>query len=108
MDIKAWLEQAGEPVAEVAFRPGKAPKSYPYITFLDHVERSGGDMLNLEKRHSLTVERYSDTADDNMTLEELFDAKAVKHTKEKQWLSDDQCYMTTYDFETILIEREDI
>ena len=102
-DIKSWLSAAGEPVAETCFPPGDAPP-LPFIVFLDTVQRGGGDMRNLMKTHSLTVERYSDTSDDNSVLEALFDAEAIKYKKEKQWLNDEECYMTTYDFD--LIERE--
>jgi hypothetical protein len=106
-DIKAWLETAGEPVAETCFPPGEA-KVLPYICFLDSVERTGGDMKNLLTRHSLTVERYSRTADDNAALEALFDAGAIPYTKDRQWLSDEECYLTTYDLQRDLIEREEI
>lgn len=104
-DIKSWLEAAGEPVADTCFPPKEAPP-LPYIVFLDEITREGGDMRNLAYRHSLTVERYSDTDGYNTALEALFDAQALKYTKEKQWLNDMECYMTTYDLQTDLIERE--
>lgn len=107
LDIKAWLKTAGEPVAEICFPPKEAP-GMPYVVFLDSVERMGGDMKNLLRRHSLTVERYCDTSDDNVALEALFDAGAIAYKKEKQWLDDEGCYLTTYDFQTDLIEREAI
>lgn len=107
MLIKAWLEAAGEPVAEICFPPGEAPE-LPYIVFLDTVSRGGGDLRNLMQRHSLTVERYSGTDDDNAALESLFDAKALEYEKTRQWLGDEGCYMTTYDLKTDLIEREEL
>jgi hypothetical protein len=102
-DIKAWLEITGEPVAETAFIPNDAPP-LPYIVYLDTVKRGGGDMKNMMQNHSLTVERYSETSEDNARLEALFEAQAIKYKKEKQWLSDEECFMTIYDFD--LIERE--
>ena len=57
-------------------------------------------------RHSLTIERYSDTNDDNAALDALLDAQAIKYKKEKQWLTDEEFYLTTYDLQTDLIERE--
>lgn len=105
LDIKAWLSGAGEPVADTCFRPGKTPKM-PYINFLDAVERTGSDMKNLMSRHSLTVERYSESDDYNTALEALFDAKALEYKRERQWLSDESCYMTTYTFQTDIIERD--
>lgn len=107
MNINAWLETAGEPVSETCFPPGEAPAP-PYVVYLDTVERSGGDMKNMIRRHSLTVERYSNVSDDNTALEALFDAGAMKYTKDKQWLSDEECYLTLYVLETDLIEREAI
>lgn len=107
LDIRAWLESAGEPAAETCFPPGEAPNP-PYLVFLDSVERRGGDLRNLLRRHSLTVERYSKTADDNVALEALLDAAAIPYAKDKQWLSDMECYLTTYDLQTDLIEREEI
>lgn len=106
LDIKTWLAQAGEPVADTAFTPGDAPE-LPYVCFLDSVTRGGGDTENLIRYHALTVERYSEANDDNAKLEELFDEKAIKYKKEKQWLDDDQgnCFLTTYDFESLLTER---
>jgi len=105
LDIKAWLETAGEPVADTCFLRGEVPE-LPYVVFLDTITREGGDMRNLMYRHSLTVERYSNADGYSTALEALFDTKALKYTKEKQWLSDMECYMTTYNLQTELIERE--
>lgn len=106
LDIKAWLETAGEPVAEICFPPGEAP-DMPYVVFLDSATRSGGDMKNMLRWHSLAVERYSKTDSDNDALEALLDAGAIPYAKDKQWLSDMECYMTVYDLQKDLIERED-
>lgn len=105
LGIKVWLEGSGEPVADTCFPPGEAP-GLPYVVFLDHVQRAGADLRNNLRRHSLTVERYSETEEDNSALESLFDAQAIKFTKDKQWLSDEECYLTIYDLQTDLIERE--
>lgn len=103
MDIKTWLETAGESVADTCFPPGEVPP-LPYIVFLDKVERGGGDMHNMMSTHNLTIERYSETVDDNVALETLFDAQAIKYKKDRQWVTDIGCFLTTYDFD--LIERE--
>lgn len=104
LDIKTWLASAGEPVAEVCFPPGEAP-ALPYVVYLDSITRGGSDLRNILWQHALTVERYSNTAEDNAGLEELFDAAAIEYTKDKQWLSDEECYMTTYDFQNFLTEK---
>jgi hypothetical protein len=102
--IKTLLETAGEPVADTCFPPGEAPP-LPYVVFLDTTTRGGGDLRNLMTTHDLTVERYSESGDDNPALEAIFDAQSCKYKKEKQWLSDIECFMTTYS-NILLIERE--
>lgn len=108
MDIKAWLEQAGEPVAETCFPPGDVQPP-PYIYFLDSANHGGGDMRNLMVKHNLTVERYSDTPEYNPKLEALFDAAGLEYDREQTWLPDpDDMYETIYTFKTPLIERTEI
>lgn len=102
-DIKTWLEQAGEPVAETCFPPGEAPP-LPYVVFLDSIERGGADMKNISRRHAVIVERYSTVQEDNLKLEGLLDDAVIPFTKEKTWVNEIECYMTTYDFN--LFERE--
>ena len=101
LDIKQWLLSAGEPVADTGFARGDAP-GLPFVVFLDTVTNSGSDNANLLQNHGLTVERYCDTTDDNPALEALLDALAVGYKKEKQWLNDMECYMTTYTFDLYL------
>lgn len=107
LDIKTWLEQAGEPVAETCFPPGDAP-GLPYIVFLDAQDHGGADMRNLLTKHDLTVERYSDTAEYNAAMEALFDAKGFEYTREQTWLSDEGMYETIYTIKTPIFERTDI
>jgi len=98
LDIKAWLEATGEPVADTAFVDAVP---MPYIVFLDSAKHGGADLQNVLIRHSLTVERYAATDEDNEKLEVLFDAKAFEYKKDRMWLDDIKCFMTTYDFDFI-------
>lgn len=108
MDIKAWLEQSGETVTEVAFRPGHAP-DLPYITFLDIADRGGADMKNILTKHSLTVERYSNASEYSTTLEAMLDAAGLEYSREQIWLPDpDNMYETIYTLKTPIFERTDI
>lgn len=100
LDVELWLKSIGEPVAETAFIDAVP---MPFIVYLDTVERGGGDLKNVLKHHALTVERYSADGEGEESLMALFDAQAIKYTKEKTWLTDTECFMTTYDFD--LIER---
>jgi hypothetical protein len=97
-NVKAWLAAAGEPVEETAYIPDDASE-LPYILYSDYVTRLGGDVRNLGYSHSVTVERYSDVRDDNPALEQLFDDKALKYEKDRVWLSEEECFMTIYQFE---------
>ena len=45
LDIKAWLETAGEPATETCFPPGDAPDP-PYVVYLDDSSREGADLRN--------------------------------------------------------------
>ncbi|MDD3230953.1 MAG: hypothetical protein PHE09_17315 [Oscillospiraceae bacterium] len=109
MDIKTWLEQAGEPVAETCFPPGDERAKLPYIYFLDEQDRGGADRKNILTTHNLTVERYSDTAEYNTKLEALFDAAGLAFTREQMWLPDpDDMYETIYTIKTPVLERTDL
>lgn len=109
MDLKAWLEQAGEPVAETCFPPGDERAKLPYIYFLDEQTHGGADMKNLLTMHDLTVERYSETSEYNAKLEALFDAVGLEYTREQMWLPDpDDMYETIYTIKTPIFERTDI
>ena len=105
LDIKKWLKTAGEPVAETCFPPGEEP-CLPYVVYLDDISRKGADLKNALTRHSMSIERYSVVADYNPALEKLLEAQALKYRRSRQWLSDMECYLTVYDLETDLIERE--
>lgn len=94
-DIKAWLEQAGEPVADTCFPEGGAP-NLPYITFLDTAYHTGADIGNGITKHSLTVERLSEDTTDNQNLESLLEA-AGHWEKQRTYLPEpDNCYETIY------------
>lgn len=108
MDIKSWLEKAGEPVAETCFPPGDAP-NLPYIYFLDDANCGGADMKNILTTHNLTVERYSETSEYSEKLEALFNDAGLEFTREQTWLPDpDDMYETIYTIKTPIFERTDI
>ena len=102
MDIKEWLEQAGEPVADTNFLPGYCPP-LPYICFLDKLQNEGADLKNDLINHGLTVERYSRTTDDNKALEKLFNDENIKYEKERIWVTEESVFETIYNF--YLLER---
>ena len=107
MDIKAWLEQVGEPTAETCFPPGDDVPELPFICFLDAQDHGGADMRNLLTKHNLTVERYSETSEYSAALEALFNAKGIEFSREQTWLPDpDDMFETIYTIKTPIFERE--
>lgn len=100
LDIKSWLEQCGEDVADTAFVDAH---SYPFVVFIDYQDHGGSDLHNDLTRHDLTVERYSEDGEESQKLKTLIVDKAVHYEYSKQWLSDVQCFEEIYEFE--LIER---
>ena len=105
--IKTWLEQAGEPVAETAFPPDNVP-TLPYIVYLDHIERDGGDLKNGITKHNLTIERYSEDGKKNATLEALFDRDGIHWSRDLEWVSDDDFFEEIYVLDTALYKTEDM
>lgn len=97
MDIKAWLEQAGEPAVDTCFPEGNAPY-LPFLVFLDTAYHTGADYGNGIVKHSITVERMSEDASDNPKLEELIESTG-HWEKQRTYLPEpDNCYETIYSF----------
>lgn len=95
-DIKTWLETTGEEVAETAFTDAVP---LPFIVFADRKKRGGADLKNLISTHNVTVERYTEDGVSSGLIEAMLDAEAIEYETETVWIDDEQCYMTTYDFE---------
>lgn len=99
-DIKALLEQAGMPVAELSFR--KSPK-LPYLIFDVREECGGADYkINIFNR-DVTVELYSakvdKTAEEN--IEKILREKSIHYSKERIWITKDEFLQTIYDFSLV-------
>lgn len=104
LDIKTWLQTVGRPVADTSFTPDEGHE-LPNICFIDKVKVEGQDDKNNLKRHSLSVEYYSETDEYNTALENLFNDKAIKYDRERVYLTDDNMFETIYEFE--ILERAD-
>lgn len=98
LDIQAWLEQTGEPVAKTCFLPDDAPL-LPYICYFDNTTAGGEDLKNSLYKHSVTVERYSDSSEYSAALEKLLNDAAVKYRREQTWIAEEAMYETIYNFE---------
>ena len=94
MNIKTWLETTGESVAEDVFQDAV---ELPHIVFNDEIDRFGADSKLLCSSHNVTVERYSDGTGDE-AVEALLEEEVFEYTKNRVWLDDEQCFMTTYEF----------
>ena len=98
LDIKAWLEGTGEPVARTCFLPDDAPP-LPYICYLDNTSAGGEDLANNAFKRSITVERYSDSSEYGELLEKLLNDANVKFHREQIWIAKEAMFETIYNFD---------
>ncbi len=107
LDIKQWLiDGTGLPVANTAFIN---KVSLPFIVFLEDRDTTGrgSDLKNDMADVGITIEFYSAkiSKSNESKIEELLNEKSFKFKKNRTWLSDSNCFMTTYDFS--FLEREE-
>ena len=76
------------------------PPALPWAVYFEDQERYGSDLSNELVTRSFTVELYARKPGSSVevTLETLFDTKALEYTKNTVWLSSERCYMTVYNF----------
>ena len=101
MNIKSWLEQTGEPVAETAFTK---QMQAPFIVYLDDTSSRGHDFGNLLTVHNLTIEHYTEDGNDESVVD-LIETAGIHYEKERQWLSKEECFLTLFYLDEIL-EKE--
>lgn len=77
------------------------PPASTFAVYLDNVEATGADGLNLIYRHDVLVELYEPEKDDNAeaAMEAAINAQGLPWTKQaRYWLKDVQRYQVVYDF----------
>ncbi len=109
-DIKLWLEEFNEPVADTAFPPRDKdgnPKeiSVPFIIFLDDISSDGADGENNYTVHSLGIERYTSDGND-LPFDNFLKKSGLHFEKSKSWLKDEELFMTVYSLTDDIIIKE--
>lgn len=96
--VEEILRMAGIPYRESRFPD---PPDTTFAVYLDNVEASGADGLNLIFEHDIMVELYERIKDDEAeaAVEEAIDAHGLPWTKQaRYWLQDVQRYQVVYEF----------
>ena len=95
------LTASGLPYRETQYQH-EPPKTY--AVYMDDVEVDGGDLVNLIKRHSVTIEIYEPKPDPEAeaAIERELNARGIKWTKQSRyWLPDAGRYQVIYEFDYI-------
>ena len=102
MVVKDWLEN-GTNFKWKELRYIKVP-SLPYNIFIDETVFRGADNLNNIIEHNITLEHYSETIDEanEKIIEDFLNIEELHFEKDREWLNDEELYVTVYTIETIL------
>lgn len=102
MEVKSWLEQ-GTNFAWKELRYIKTP-SLPYNIYIDETVYRGADNLNNIIEHNISLEHYSETidADNEKVIEDFLNEEELHFEKEREWLNEEELYVTVYTLETFL------
>lgn len=102
MDIESILKSCcGLSVADTVF---PKPQKLPYVVFLDKQNTDGDDFNAQITEHNLTVEFYAERIDkkNEKKLEKEFKKQGWKHERDREYLSDQKCFVTVYGIQTFL------
>lgn len=95
-DIVEALEKETQiPTADTAFTK---PQPLPFTVILDKTESDGDDFHIRLFGHDLAVEFYAERIDrsNEKKLEEFFERRSWKWSRERTWLPDEKCFETIY------------
>ncbi len=105
MDIKTWFEHGTSlKIKELRYLT-KPP--VPYNIYIDEITRRGADNLNNIIEHDVTIEHYFNNKSDEKIIEKFLDDEKIHYEKNKEWLQDEELWLSVYNLETI-IEKERI
>lgn len=97
IDFKELIENSTSiPTADTAFINAQ---KLPFCVFLDRQDASGDDKKHVQViEHDLAVEFYAERIDsaNESKLEELFKQQGWEYTRERTYLSDEECFETIY------------
>lgn len=97
MDVKSWFEEGtGLKIKELRYLK---PPTIPYFLYVDKKVFRGADLLNNIVEHNITIERYSETNNEQDLLEidkvNLFlKNKHYTFESDTEWLEDEKMYET--------------
>lgn len=102
MDIKEWFETGtGMKIKELRYL--KMPP-LPYNIFIDDEVYRGADLKNNIIEHNIVFEHYSETIDESneKIIENFLDNENIHFTKNREWLQEEQLFVTVYELDTFL------
>lgn len=102
MVVKDWLEE-GTKLKWKELRYIKMPP-LPYNIFIDDTSYRGADNLNNIIEHNISLEHYSETIDNEneKIIEDFLNEEELHFEKNREWLNDEELYVTVYELETFL------
>lgn len=107
MDIKSWFEK-GTGLNIKENRHLKMPQ-LPYNVFIDDTYVRGADKKNNIIEHNLTIEHYSENIDliEEKKIEDFLDKEEIKYKKSREWLDNEEMWMTIFELDTFLEKRKE-
>lgn len=108
MDIKKWFEDG----TKLTIKENRTRKitTLPFNIFIDDKYYRGADLKNNIIEHNVTIEHYSETIDteDEKIIENFLNSESRHFEKNREWLQDEEMWVTLYELDTFLekIEKE--
>jgi hypothetical protein len=96
--INEILTASGLPYRETQYT--HKPPAKTYAVYMDDIEIEGGDLVNLIRRHNITVELYEPKPDPEAeaSFERELNNRGLKWTKQSRyWIAEAQRYQVIYE-----------
>lgn len=102
MDIKNWFEN-GTKMKIKELRYLKMPP-LPYNIYIDDEVYRGADLKNNIIEHNIVIEHYDEVIDETKEkiIEDFLDSETRHYTKSREWLQEEQLFVTVYELDTFL------
>lgn len=105
MNVKMWFEE-GTKLKIKELRYLKPPK-VPYFLYINRTFNRGADLLNNIIENNITIERYSETNNDDdlkeiQTVNEFLNKNYYEFETQTEWLDSEGMYGTFWVLEPIL------